>query len=48
VICVAAALGAVAAGVVFPRRARRAEGDITVPEAVGDTALVPAPIPIED
>ncbi len=32
VICVAAALGAVTAGVVFPRRPRPAEGDVSVPE----------------
>jgi EmrB/QacA subfamily drug resistance transporter len=48
VICVGAALGAVTAGVVFPRRARPAEGEVSVPETSGDTALVPVPIPVEE
>ena len=45
VICVAAAVGAVTAGVVFPRRTA-AEGDVTLPETAGEAALVP--IPVED
>jgi EmrB/QacA subfamily drug resistance transporter len=48
VICVGAALGAVTAGVVFPRRARPAEREVSVPETSGDTALVPVPIPVEE
>ena len=48
VICVGAALGAVATGLVFPRRARPAEGDAFVPETAGDTVLVPARVAVED
>ncbi|MGH2474234.1 MAG: MFS transporter, partial [Candidatus Limnocylindrales bacterium] len=43
VICIAAALGAVTAGVAFPRRTRSAAENVPMPETAGDTALVPVP-----
>ena len=48
VICIAAALGAVTAGVVFPRRTQPNEGDLFLPETALDEAFVPAPIPVEE
>ena len=47
VICVAAAVGAVTAAVVFPRRTQQ-EGDLTLPETAHDEAFVPVPIPVEE
>jgi sugar phosphate permease len=48
VICIAAALGAVTAGVAFPRRTRTAEEDRPMLETAGDTALMPVPIAIDE
>jgi EmrB/QacA subfamily drug resistance transporter len=44
VICVAAAIGAVTAGVVLPRRTRTAGGDLSSPETAVDETLVPIPV----
>jgi EmrB/QacA subfamily drug resistance transporter len=48
VICAAAALGAVTAAVVFPRRTGPADADVSSPETAGEAVLVPVPIPVED
>jgi EmrB/QacA subfamily drug resistance transporter len=48
VIGIAAALGAITAGVAFQRRTQRADYDVPVPEMAGDTALVPVPVPVEE
>jgi EmrB/QacA subfamily drug resistance transporter len=44
VICVAAALGAVTAGIAFPRRPRPEEADVPLPETAVDDTLVPIPV----
>jgi hypothetical protein len=48
VIGIAAALGAITAGVVFPRRTQPDESDLFLPETALDKAFVPAPIPVEE
>jgi EmrB/QacA subfamily drug resistance transporter len=44
VISVAAALGAVTAGVALPRRERPEEADVTLPETAVDETLLPIPV----
>jgi EmrB/QacA subfamily drug resistance transporter len=47
-ICIAAALGAVTAGVAFPRRTRTAEENVPTLRTAGGTALVPVPIAVDE
>ena len=48
VLCVASTVGAVTAGVVFPRRTQPEEGDVSLPQTSLDEAFVPVPIPAEE
>jgi EmrB/QacA subfamily drug resistance transporter len=48
VICIAAAVGAVTAGVAFPRRTRTAGENVPIPETAGDTTLLPVPIAVDE